>query len=224
MPELAGMYAVIGKLERLPENALTTDRRKFVSELKQKLPELPRMKSPDDKTMLAPAGRFDQLRNVENPELYAVFPFRLISYGKPNVEWGIEAFKHRKDRGAFGWRQDDIFASYLGLTDEARNHLVQRAKNKHEKSRFPVFWGPNYDWIPDQDHGGILTKGVQSLVMQCDGKRIDLFPAFPADWDCDFKLRAPYNTTVEGKLKNGKLVQLKVTPKEREKDIRNILK
>ncbi|MDR0703844.1 MAG: hypothetical protein LBF88_02540, partial [Planctomycetaceae bacterium] len=85
-----------------------------------------------------------------------------------------------------------------------------------------VFWGPNYDWIPDQDHGGILTKGVQSLVMQCDGKRIDLFPAFPADWDCDFKLNAPYKTTVEGQLKNGKLINLKVTPKEREKDVRNM--
>ncbi|MDR1382998.1 MAG: hypothetical protein LBJ67_04000, partial [Planctomycetaceae bacterium] len=89
---------------------------------------------------------------------------------------------------------------------------------------FPAFWGPNYDWIPDQDHGGILTKGVQSIVMQCDGKRIDLFPAFPADWDCDFKLNAPYKTTVEGQLKNGKLVNLKVTPKEREKDVRILLK
>ncbi|MDR0384890.1 MAG: DUF5703 domain-containing protein [Prevotellaceae bacterium] len=223
MPELAGMYAVTERLERLPENTLTAERKKFVSELKQKLPKLPLIKSPNNKMMLAPARRFEQCRNVENPELYAVFPFRLISYEKPDAELGIEAFRHRKDRGAFGWRQDDIFASYLGLTDEARNHLVQRAKNKHKASRFPVFWGPNYDWIPDQDHGGILTKGVQSLVMQCDGKRIDIFPAFPADWDCDFKLRAPYNTTVEGKLKNGKLQQLKVTPKERMKDIRNML-
>ncbi|MDR1289645.1 MAG: hypothetical protein LBK06_00440, partial [Planctomycetaceae bacterium] len=74
-------------------------------------------------------------------------------------------------------------------------------------------------WIPDQDHGGILCKGVQSLIMQCDGKRIDLFPTFPTDWDCDFKLNAPYKTTIEGQLKNGKLFNLKVTPKEREKDV-----
>jgi hypothetical protein len=219
MPELSGIYAVIEKLEQLPENTLTADRKKFVAELKRKLPVLPLTKSPDGNTMLAPAQRFEQCRNVENPELYAVFPFRLISYEKPNVEWGVEAFKHRKDRGAFGWRQDDLFASYLGLTDEARNHLVLRARDKHVKSRFPAFWGPNYDWIPDQDHGGILTKGVQSLVMQCEGRRIDLFPAFPDDWDCDFKLHAPYNTTVEGKLKSGKIAHLKVTPKEREKDI-----
>jgi hypothetical protein len=169
MPELAGIYAVIERLERLPENALTVDGKKFVSELKQKLPGLPLIKSPDGNMMLASAQRFEQQKNVENPELYAVFPFRLISYEKPNVEWGIEAFKHRLDRGAFGWRQDDVFASYLGLTDEAVDYLVRRAKDKHKESRFPAFWGPNYDWIPDQDHGGILTKGVQSLVMQCDG-------------------------------------------------------
>ena len=219
MPELAGMYAVTEKLERLPENALTADRKKFVSELKRKLPALPLTKSPDGNMMLAPAQRFEHKSNIENPELYAVFPFRLISYEKPNVEWGVEAFKHRESHGAQGWRQEDVFASYLGLTDVARDYLVQRAKNKHKASRFPAFWGPNYDWIPDQCHGGILTKGIQSLVMQCDGKRIDLFPAFPADWDCDFKLRAPYNTTVEGKLKNGKITELKVTPEERRKDV-----
>jgi hypothetical protein len=223
-PELAGIYSVIERLERLPNNALTADRTKFVSDLKQKLPKLPLTTSPDGETMLAPAQRFDLKRNVENPELYAVFPFRLISYEKPNVEWGIEAFKHRSDRGALGWRQDDIFASYLGLTEEAKNHLIARARLKHPQSRFPVFWGPNYDWLPDQCHGGVLTAGVQSLVMQCDGKRIDLFPAFPPDWDCDFKLHAPYNTTVEGQLKNGKLINLKVAPKEREKDVRVLLK
>jgi hypothetical protein len=224
MPELSGIYAVIERLEKLPESLLTTDKRKFVAELKQKLPEIPTTKSPDGNVMLAPAQRFAQKRNIENPELYAVFPFRLFSYEKPNVEWGIEAFQHRQDRGASGWRQDDVFASYLGLTDEAVNHLVKRARNKHAQSRFPVFWGPNYDWIPDQDHGGILAKGVQSLVMQCDGKRIDLFPTFPANWNCEFKLNAPYKTTVEGQLKNGKLINLKVTPKEREKDIRVLLK
>jgi hypothetical protein len=219
MPEVAGLHAVVERMERLPENLLTADKKKFVSELKQKLPAIPTTKSPAGNLMLAPGQRFDQKRNVENPELYAVYPFNLISRFKPNVEWGIEAFKYRADRGAFGWRQDDIFASYLGLTDEAKTHLVKRARNKHTQSRFPAFWGPNYDWIPDQDHGGILCKGVQSLIMQCDDKQIVLFPTFPEDWDCDFKLNAPYKTTIEGQLKNGKLTNIKVTPKEREKDI-----
>ncbi|MDR1485474.1 MAG: DUF5703 domain-containing protein, partial [Planctomycetaceae bacterium] len=223
-PEIAGMKAVIEQLERLPENLLMVDKRKFLAELKQKLPELPVMKSPAGNLMFAPAKRFANKRNFENTELYAVYPFRLIAYDKPNVELAVEAFKYRRDRGAFGWRQDDLFAAYLGLTDEAKNLLIKRARDKHKPSRFPVFWGPNYDWIPDQDHGGILCKGVQSLIMQCDGKRIDLFPAFPSDWNCEFKLIAPHKTTVEGQLKNGKLINLKVTPKEREKDVHVLLK
>jgi hypothetical protein len=224
MPEIAGLRAIIERMERLPEPSLTENVKNFIAALKQKLPELPTVKSPDGKTMLAPAEKFTPPRhNFENPELYAVYPFRLIAYDKPNAEWGIEALKHRKDRGAFGWRQDDLFMAYLGLTDEARNYLVQRARTKHTASRFPVFWGPNYDWIPDQDHGGVLCRGVQSIVMQCEDKRIDLFPAFPADWDCDFKLNAPHKTTVEGQLKDGKLINLKVTPKEREKDVKIIL-
>ncbi|MDR1141249.1 MAG: DUF5703 domain-containing protein, partial [Planctomycetaceae bacterium] len=138
MPEVSGLHAVVERMERLPENLLTTDKRKFITELKQKLPEIPTTKSPDGNLMLAPAQRFANKRNIENPELYAVYPFRLISYDKPNIEWGVEAFKHRPDRGAFGWRQDDLFAAYLGLTDEAKTHLVKRAKTKHPQSRFPV--------------------------------------------------------------------------------------
>jgi len=173
--------------------------------------------------MLAPAERFERLSNVENPELYAVFPFRLFAYDKPNLEFATEALKHRRSRGSSGWRQDDVFMAYLGLRDDAISYLVQRAKNKHKDSRFPAFWGPNYDWIPDQDHGGILTKGTQSLILQSDGRKIDLFPALPTGWNCDFKLHAPYQTTIEGTLENGKITKLIVTPKEREKDVRVML-
>jgi alkylated DNA nucleotide flippase Atl1 len=32
----------------------------------------------------------------------------------PNIERGVEALRNRADRGAFGWRQDDVFMEYLG--------------------------------------------------------------------------------------------------------------
>jgi hypothetical protein len=220
MPEVAGLHSVVQKIEQLPERLLSPELKQFTAALKQKLPPIPTTQSPDGNLMLAPAQRFENKKNSENPELYAVYPFRLIAYDKPNVEWGLEALKHRKDRGAIGWRQDDLFMAYLGLSNEAADYLLQRAKKKHRQSRFPVFWGPNYDWHPDQCHGGVLTKGVQALVMQCDGKKIDLFPALPTGWNCDFKLHASYQTTVEGKLIDGKVTNLKVTPKAREKDVR----
>jgi hypothetical protein len=56
-------------------------------------------------------------------------------------------------------------------------------------------------------------------LIQCDGKRIQLLPAWPADWTADFKLHAPYQTTVEGHVENGKISDLKVTPQSRAGDV-----
>ena len=111
--------------------------------------------------------------------------------------------------------------AYLGLTDDARKSLVARARNKHAGSRFPAFWGPNYDWIPDQDHGGVLTRALQAMLMQTDpySRKIFLLPAWPADWDADFKLHAPYQTVLEGRVQDGKVVELTVTPESRRTDL-----
>ena len=46
-----------------------------------------------------------------------------------------------------------------------------------------------------------------------------VLPAWPKNWDVSFKLHAPYNTTVEGVYKAGKLEQLMVMPKSRAKDV-----
>lgn len=62
-------------------------------------------------------------------------------------------------------------------------------------------------------------KTFQSMLMQTDGKKIYLMPAWPKDWDAEFKLHAPYKTTVEGTVKNGKLIQLNVVPASRKKDV-----
>ena len=219
MPELAGLHAATDRLLALPEHLTTADQRAFWRQLQAKLPALPTTTSPDGQPMLAPAQIFKMPHNVECPELYAVFPFRRIAIDRPNVEWGVEALKHRSNRGAFGWRQEDIVMAYLGQTDLARDYVVKRARLKHAASRFPAFWGPNYDWVPDQCHGGVLLRAVQSLLIQTDGRKIYLLPAWPSDWDCEFKFHAPYRTTVEGRVVGGKIVDLRVDPEERRKDV-----
>jgi alpha-L-fucosidase 2 len=218
MPEVAGCIAVSERLLSIPEKLTTGKQRAFWRQLLAKMPLLP-LREVEGKKALAPAEKFAAKSNVENPELYAVFPFRLIAIDKPNIEWGIEALKHRWDKGNAGWRQDDLFMAYLGLTGQVREYLVGRAKNYDQNSRFPAFWGPNYDWTPDQCHGGVLMKAFQSMILQTDGKKIYLLPALPEDWDVEFKLHAPYKTIVEGIYKNGKLEKLSVTPKERAKDV-----
>jgi len=60
---------------------------------------------------------------------------------------------------------------------------------------------------------------LQMMLMQTDGKRIDLLPAWPKEWTADFKLHAPYQTTVEGHVEDGKITHLHVTPNSRAKDV-----
>ena len=95
-------------------------------------------------------------------------------------------------------------------------------KLQNSGRRFPAFWGPGYDWTPDHNWGGSGMIGLQEMLMQVEGEKIYLFPAWPKDWDVHFKLHAPYQTTVEGSLKNGKLENLKVFPEQRKKDIINL--
>jgi alpha-L-fucosidase 2 len=220
MPELAGLHSITRRLLALPENLSNQQDRDFWNIFNAKLPDLP-VRETASGTALAPAARFEDKRNVENPELYAVFPFRLIGIGNPDLDWGKNALQHRLDSGDFGWRQDDIFMAYMGLTERARNYLVTRSGNYDKGSRFPAFWGPNYDWTPDQDHGGILMKAFQSMLVQADpySKKIYLLPAWPEEWDAEFKLHAPYNTIIEGRFRDGEMEVLNVSPPSRKADI-----
>jgi hypothetical protein len=65
--------------------------------------------------------------------------------------------------------------------------------------------------------------GLQEMLLQVDDKRILVFPAWPKDIDVHFKLHAPYNTTVEAELKDGKIASIKILPAERAKDVEIML-
>ena len=217
-PELAGCIAVTERLLAAPAELAPAADREFWQRLRAKLPPIP-VRDIKGRTALAPAEFFANKSNVENPELYSVFPFRLFAFNRPNPDWASAALEHRWDRGHFGWRQDDIFMAYLGLTADARKALVSRARNYDHGERFPAFWGPNYDWTPDQDHGGVLMKAFQTMLLQTDGQKIFLLPAWPKDWNVGFKLHAPQQTVLEGVYRNGKMVSLKVTPEKRRADL-----
>jgi alpha-L-fucosidase 2 len=88
---------------------------------------------------------------------------------------------------------------------------------------FQLCGGPNYDWVPDQDHGSVAMIALQRMLVQYERDEIYLLPAWPKDWDVDFKLHAPLNTTIKATLKNEELRQIKVIPTKRETDIINML-
>jgi hypothetical protein len=162
------------------------------------------------------------IRNSENPELYAVFPFRLFGLGKRDLAMARETFERRRFKRSVGWTQDAIQAAYLGLTGTAARYVVQNFTTSHKGSRFPAFWGPNFDWVPDQDHGNAAALALQSMLLQAEGKRLLVLPAWPKNWDVEFKLRAPMETTVQGVFRAGKLEKLNVTPEQRSGDVQTL--
>ncbi len=170
---------------------------------------------------ISPAKSWERINNVESPQLYPVYPWGIYGVGKPGLDTAINTFKYDtnvvKFKSHVGWKQDNIFAARLGLTDEAWK--LTSLKLQNSERRFPAFWGPGFDWVPDHNWGGSGMIGLQEMLLQTDGGKIFLFPAWPKNIDVHFKLHAPYNTTVEAEIINGNLVTLRVIPAERMKDI-----
>ena len=218
LPEVAGIHYLLKNIEAMPQELVPESLKNLAGKMGKVLPPVP-VREADNKKMLAPAEIFEVHNNVENPELYAIFPFRLYGLGKPHLDLAVNAFNYRAPKGYFGWRQDDLFAALLGLTNDVKAGILQRAKKWDKNQRFPAFWGPNYDWTPDQDHGGVLQKTLQVMLLQCDEKEIRLLPSWPKEWDVNFKLIAPYNTTIECSYINGKIEKLIVFPASRRKDV-----
>jgi len=220
---IAGLHTILTRLLELPASYLNDTERKEWTTMLDQLPPLS-FREFQGHPAIAPARVWERINNKECPQLYPVFPWGIYGIGRPGLDTAINTFKYDTDaikfRGYAGWKQDNIFAARLGLTDEAAKLTVQKLKDSER--RFPAFWGPGFDWVPDHNWGGSGMIGLQEMLMQTDGKKILLLPAWPLAWDVHFKLYAPYNTTVEVILKQGKVEMLKVVPEERRKDIVNL--
>ncbi len=212
LPVVAGLQSVLEGLLALPESLTATEQRLQWEQWLQAVPALPTREEKGQALLAAAEKLLEKPANVENPELYAVFPYRLHGINKPGLEMARRTFELRRVKGNRGWSQDETQAALLGLTEKARRGLDDRLRRKHEGSRFPAFWGPNYDWVPDQDHGGNAMTALQTMLLQADGNQFYLFPAWPKDWNVSFKLHAPGNTTVQGLYRDGNLLELSVEP------------
>ena len=216
---IAALKTVLKRL--LEQPTLAENKKTAWKEMLKTIPEIS-FRNFDGHPTIAPAKLWERINNTESPQLYPVYPWGIFGIGKPGLDTAINTFKYDTDVLKFsshvGWKQDNVFAARLGLTNEAAK--LTTLKLKDSDRRFPAFWGPGFDWTPDHNWGGSGMIGLQEMLLQVDGKKIYLFPAWPKDWDVHFKLHAPYQTTVEATLKNGKLTDLKVVPEARRIDVK----
>ncbi|SEJ65617.1 hypothetical protein SAMN05216327_11583 [Dyadobacter sp. SG02] len=217
---VAGLKTVLERMLALPSEYGDEAQRKRWNEILERVPPLSFREMQGHRT-IAPAQAWERIQNTEIPQLYPVYPYGIYGIGKPDLETAINTWKYDteaiKNRNHTSWHQDGIFCARLGLTEEAAALTIKKLQDSGR--RFPAFWGPGHDWVPDHNWGGSGMIGLQEMLMQTHGDSIYLLPAWPDDWDVQFKLHAPKNTVVEGEWKEGKIVKLKVTPEYRRNDV-----
>ena len=222
---IAGLKTVLSRLLALPAHYLSKEKRVFWTGMLQRIPPI-NFRSFAGKTTISPAIHWERINNVESPQLYPVFPWEMYGIGRMGLDTALNTYLHDTDvlkfRSHVGWKQDNIFAARLGLTNESTRLTLLKFQNSSH--RFPTFWGPGYDWTPDHNWGGSGMIGLQEMLIQAVDEKIYLFPAWDKTWDVHFKLHAPFQTIVEGILKNGKIESLIITPQSREKDVVMMLK
>jgi len=216
---IAGLNACLKSLLALRKPFTSPDKKRYWREFLARVPDYGTGEVKGDKVM-KPAWSWKKYQNVECPQFYPLFPFNQFKLGD---DAAIAMFRNTWKHGRFpkgmvqSWHQDGIFFARMGMAREAAAYNTKKMQDSGR--RFPTFWGPGHDWVPDHNWGGSGMIGLQEMLLQTIGDEIRLLPAWPKDWDVDFKLHAPRQTVVEGKVRGGKLVELKVTPEGRRKDV-----
>ena len=201
------------------ENGVGPDSQTDMDYLKGLLTRLPDITIRDG--MIQPAVHWERVQNTEPTQLYPLFPWRMYGVGRPDIDVARNTFLNDslalKFRSHVGWKQDVIWAACLGLTDDAEALIMQKLADG--PYRFPAFWGPGFDWSPDHNWGGSGMIGMQEMLLQEVGTKLYIFPAWPKEWNVRFKLCASRGTTVEAEMKDGQVINVKVTPQDRQQDV-----
>lgn len=197
---------------------LTNEDIAWLKRFKGELPPIPTYQQKGT-TCVAPAEEWVRIQNIETPQLYAVWPWRMVSQQIGyNTYWNDSiAIKHRS---YVGWKQDNIWAAMIGDSQEAWNLTMKKlcvdeVTENSGKYRFPAFWGPGFDWMPDFNWGGSAMIGLHAMLMQeSDDGSIQILPAWPKDEDVHFRLWASGHRMVEVLYQEGKIVEYTINGKK----------
>ena len=215
MPTVSGLHAVVDKL--LSTGYGTAAQRAGWTAYQKVLPDMPITDQLQEAQILPQTRRL----NVENPQLYAVHPYRQFTAARAKERSLAPATKAYDDRhypGDVGWNQCIMDAALLGLSAEFERMAFARASAAPAVNyRFPGFSQRFQDYQPSADELANLQNGISYAIIQQDDSadhRLLLLPAWPCAWDVDFKVHGAVGTVVTGKLLNGVLTY-SVSPSSR---------
>ena len=236
-PTVAALHVLTERALELPARLTTSAQRTQWTRLRDALPPVP-IVIEDGVEVVAPFEQYPRganLGNSETPELYSVHPFRYFSVGRallPGVRRRslapslhcLESSNRTScvnSRLNAGWTQLPMNAALLGRAALAARAVLERAATPPATGyRFDGFAPREQDYMPSEDHWANMMTAVQLMLLAPadDGLMAGgalLFPSWPCAWDVDFKVAAPHNTVVSGRLVGGELQSLVVKPPER---------
>lgn len=211
-PDIAAFKVIVPKLLSFKKDMLGDEFYEFLLNFEKKIPEIPIGVKNNKNVILPCLSETTESSNSEVPELYPVFPYKIFGINKPDYELAVNTYKEAKNLSGICWQQGDVLAAYLGLMDSMIKHLKQRIELKHEKARFPIFWSSNFDWSPDEDHGGNLMITINAMLLQYENDNLFILPTFPKNWNVDFKYNLPGKTKLIFSYKDGKVKKIIFTP------------
>jgi alpha-L-fucosidase 2 len=218
-PDVAGLRFSLDEL--LAMKAGTPEDQAHWHKFRAEIPEVA-LRKIEGRPAIAPAEEWEKQSNAENGELYPVFPFRCFGLGLGSGETVAWTMKHRTCKDVFDhacWTQDQIHWAYAGNAAEASDGLARRFRIASTMCRFPMYGREGPDSCPDFDHFGAGATALQRMLVQEAGGKTLLLPAWPADWDADFKLHLAGGAVITGTVKDGKLLTWGIRPSERRKDV-----
>jgi hypothetical protein len=218
-PDVAGLRFCLDEL--LAMKAGTADDQTRWQKFRAEIPDV-HLQTIEGRQAIAPALKWGKQKNRENGELYPVFPFRCFGLALGSADIVVWTMKHRSCKDAYScacWTQDQIHWACAGNATEAADGLVRRFRIASPMCRFPLYGRERPDSCPDFDHFGAGSVALQRMLVQEAGPKILLLPAWPADWDVDFKLHLSQRTVITGTVKAGKLTTWDIQPSSRKKDV-----
>jgi hypothetical protein len=218
-PDVAGLLHCLDEL--LVMNCGTAQDQAHWQRFRREIPEV-HLHEIEGRQAIAPALTWEMKKNSENGLLYPVFPFRRFGVGMGSRDLVLWTMEHRTNKNSFNhkcWTQDQIHWAYGGHAAEAQKGLVHRFRHASPLCRFPLYGTEGPDSCPDFDHFGSGSTALQRMLVQEAGEKILLLPAWPADWDADFKLHVAQHTVISGRVKDGALMSWSIEPAARKRDV-----